>query len=407
MRKAFLLALVVISSLSGLQAEYITEAVGDSLYIINNRTGEIHSFVRNGEILPITESSGRKDIEKTLSSEISIYGIEVDVKAKFTESKIYMTLTVDTGEDANEGVLEDLKRYSSAIVVEYYDSDNFLLGEDRIELKDAVSIVNDKDEIVSLRKSVILDGDHDLLRLVDEIDYTYSISDSVIPSKSYFKDNLEIGGIIGHFYAKDSFINMFLNEDFDILIDGVSLDDQIAESRTEAFRSGLYPDDVYSIEYGEFDSYYRVEYGEHLFEIRKSEDPAAINDYFVSFDDAEPVIYKGDRAFSFIPKFPVWLLGTWEAPEVDGIIKFLSDDLRLDEDYFGADLYDYWTNKYYETGVYEEMYSQETTENTYTLTILDDELDEGFMMFTKTDDPDIVTMTSSEGECYQLVRVQQ
>ena len=56
MRKAFLLALVVISSLSGLQAEYITEAVGDSLYIINNRTGEIHSFVRNGEI-PMIEAA--------------------------------------------------------------------------------------------------------------------------------------------------------------------------------------------------------------------------------------------------------------------------------------------------------------------------------------------------------------
>ena len=132
-KKLLAVAIILLSALS-LSAAYITTVVGEDVYIIDERTGDILSRIRDGEIFEVGYGSYKNEYPiKTYSGRLTKYALKVDIRTKFTDENVYIHTDISTEYGAYDDVLEEFSDERSVIFVRFFDSHNFFLGEKEID----------------------------------------------------------------------------------------------------------------------------------------------------------------------------------------------------------------------------------------------------------------------------------
>lgn len=390
-KKLLAVAVILLSALS-LPAAYITTVVGEDVYIIDERTGDILSRIRDGEIFDVGYGSdGANEYPiKTYSGRLNKYALKVDIRTKFTDENVYIHTDISTEYGAYDDVLEEFSDEGSVITVRLFDSDNFFLGEEDIDFSDAVHVWNEYDEIVRLSVDMIAESSANLLSLVDHIDFTYRIGSGVTPSDMYFATKLSVPEWLQNSYycADDNVILHFSPTDISSEpLDGSEqwfyLSDEITNGKRDAYRyDGIEPNDYFSESF--YSDSYWIFHGENLMEFYQTDNPYVVDTAYDYGFEYYPLLRTDYRASIDIPD---WLVGSWSYGE-SGKVEVSEADIVVD----GKSLVDESTNATIETylavGIVDPYLDTEISEDSFTIYI-----DEMPTTVTQTDNPLVVEVS--------------
>lgn len=390
-KKLLAIAIILLAALS-LSAAYITTVVGEDVYIIDERTGDILSRIRDGEIFDVGYGSddANEYPMKTYSGRLTKYALKVDIRTKFTDENVYIHTDISTEYGAYDDVLEEFSDEGSEIFVRFFDSDNFFLGEKEIDFSDAVHIWNEYDEVVRLSVDTIAEGSENLVNLVDYIDFTYRIGSGVTPSDTYFATKLSVPEWLQNSYysAEDNAILHFSPTDISSEpLDGSAqwsyFSDEITDGKRDAYRyDGIEPDDYFSESF--YSDSYWIFYGDNLMEFYPTDNPYIVDMAYDYGFEYYPLLRSDYRVSIDIPK---WLIGSWSYNE-SGMVVISESDIIIN----GSSMFDKASSatiaSYLDTGVVDSYLDAELDDDSFTIYF-----GEFPIIITQTNDPLVVEVS--------------
>lgn len=389
-KKLLAVAVILLAALS-LSAAYITTVVGEDVYIIDERTGDILSRIRDGAIFEVGYGTYKNEYPiETYSGRLAKYALRVDIRAKFSKENVYLRADVSTEYGAYKDVLEEFSDEGSMISIRFFDSDDFFLGEKEIDFSDAVHFWNEYDEVVRLSVDKIAEGSENLVNLIDHIDFTYRIGSGVTPSDTYFATKLSVPEWLQYSYysADDNAILHFSQTDISSEpLSGSTqwtyFSDEITDGKRDAYRyDGIEPEDYFFESF--YDDSYHIYHGDNMIDFYKTTNPYVVD---VAYDyDIEyyPLLRTDYRASIDIPD---WLIGVWSYG-ASGVVEVSETDIVID----GKSLVDEATKATVETylaiGIVDPYLDTERGEDSFTIYI-----DGMPTTVSKTDDPLVVEVS--------------
>ena len=390
-KKLLAIAVILLSALS-LSAAYITTVVGEDVYIIDERTGDILSRIRDGEIFDVGYGSYKNEYPiETYSGRLAKYALKVDVRAKFSKENVYLRADVSTEYGAYEDVLEEFSDEGSMISIRFFDSDDFFLGSEDVYFSDAVHIWDDKNNnVVRLSVDKIAEGSENLVNLIDYIDFTYRIGSGVTPSDTYFATKLSVPEWLQNSYysAEDNAILHFSptdisSEPLDGSVQWSYLSDEITDGKRDAYRyDGIEPDDYFSETF--YSDSYWIFYGDNLMEFYPTDNPYVVDMAYDYGFEYYPLLRTDYRVSIDIPD---WLIGSWSYNE-SGTVEISESDIIID----GSSMFDKASSatiaSYLDTGVVDSYLDAELGEGSFTVYF-----GEFPIIITQTNDPLVVEVS--------------
>lgn len=391
MRKKLLAIAVILLAALSLSAAYITTVVGEDVYIIDERTGDILSRIRDGEIFDVGYGSYKDEYPiETYSGRLAKYALKVDIRAKFSKENVYLHADVSTEYGAYKDVLEEFSDEGSMISIRFFDSDNFFLGSEDVYFSDAVHIWDDKNNnIVRLSVDKIAEGSENLVNLVDYIDFTYRIGSGVTPSDTYFATKLSVPEWIqGSYYdALDNAILHFTPTDISSEpIEGMGqwfyFSNEITNEKRDAYRyDGIEPDEYFFESL--YDGTYRIFHGDYLMEFYPTDNPYVV-DMAYDYDDHYQLLRTDYRVSIDIPD---WLVGSWSYGE-SGVVEVSKTDIVIDGTSVVDDATKATIETYLAVGLVDPYIDTEMGEDSFTIYI-----DGMPTTVSKTDDPLVIEVS--------------
>ena len=389
-KKLLAIAVILLAALS-LSAAYITTVVGEDVYIIDERTGDILSRIRDGEIFDVGYGSYKDEYPiETYSGMLAKYALKVDVRTKFSKENVYLHADVSTEYGAYDDVLEEFSDEGSMIYIRFFDSDDFFLGSEEVYFSDAVHIWDENNNIVRLSVDKIAEGSENLVNLIDYIDFTYRIGSGVTPSDTYFATKLSVPEWLQNSYysAEDNAILHFSptdisSEPLDGSVQWSYLSDEITEGKRDAYRyDGIEPDDYFFESF--YDDSYHIYHGDNMIDFYKTANPYVV-DMFYDYDfECYPLLRTDYRASIDIPD---WLIGSWSYGE-SGVVKVSETDIVIDDISVVEDATKATIETYLAVGIVDPYLETEIGEDSLTIYI-----DGMPTTVSKTDDPFVVEVS--------------
>ena len=312
--RRLLSAIAVLIIALPLSASYITAAVGNELYIIDDKTGDAIWRIEDGKRYPVKDGSAEKEDYPVLSTtgNFSKYDLDYDLKAKFTDSSIYVHFEISKGEKAMDPVIDEMIDSTSFFYLSCYDKDGFLLTKEKITLDGVTKLVDDYDNPTGLYVDKEFNGSADIRKLADYIRCTYSISGDITPAVLLLNIPYWLTGSWSSNY--DTF--KFTGNDL------IYNDESIRTEAAEWMRNGE-EDIIHDLLTAES---YEIVLDTDSIKFTKTDNPDLIlvndvgDEYFILRDGAELTLEPFDE-------IPEWLIGDWEILGEDEAISFTDNDM--------------------------------------------------------------------------------
>ncbi|MBO8436843.1 MAG: hypothetical protein IAA97_07695 [Spirochaetes bacterium] len=383
--KRIIIALIAVMMALPLSAAYITAAVGEDLYIIDDKTGEAIWRVNEGKRYPVQDGN-LAESEYPIKSDygtFSKYGLDYSLRAKFTDSTIYVNFDISKGLTAMDPVIDDLLDSSSYFYIECYDEDGFLLTKEMITLDGATRRVDSEANPTGLYVNKEFESSEDIRQLVSYIECTYSISSSITPAAPLLDIPYWLIGKWNSEYDEYTFT----------ATDLIFFDDSVRASISDMIKDGeenVFQEDV-------TDSSYSLTLDGDTIRFTKTDNPDLI---LVNEEYDQYFILRDGATFSLDPfdEIPDWLKGDWLYLENETELTFSDDDFYDD----GDSLKDEWSKAYLYYGGTIEI-SDSLIDDVYTIAIVEDGMTYS-ISFEKTDNNNFVLVSASDGEQAELVR---
>lgn len=379
--RRLLSAIAVLIIALPLSASYITAAVGNELYIIDDKTGDTIWRIEDGKRYPVKDGSTEDEDFPVLSvtGNLSKYDLDYDLKAKFTDSSIYVHFEISKGEKAMDPVIDEMIDSTSFFYLSCYDKDGFLLTKEKITLDGVTKLVDDYDNPTGLYVDKEFNGSADIRKLADYIRCTYSISGDITPAVLLLNIPYWLTGSWSSNY--DTF--KFTGNDL------IYNDESIRTEAAEWMRNGE-EDIIHDLLTAES---YEIVLDTDSIKFTKTDNPDLIlvndvgDEYFILRDGAELTLEPFDE-------IPEWLIGDWEILGEDEAISFTDNDM-LTEIYsaYGPYSLKEGFSYYYLDSAGKATISDSLSADTYSIAF-EDESETGNLSFTKSSIDDFVIVNA-------------